>query len=126
LINSLEITIWGRDFSLPIDFDCCDDEEPYSTQKTSLDRLVDNMQWISESKQLVENFCKDKVMGDDANEKKDNIFSYIKPDYIFIKREKKNARVALMCKYRYDQEHGLAIVFAHDGKISVGIQDIIL
>ena len=31
-----------------------------------------------------------------------------------------------MCKYRYDPEHGLAVVFSHEGKVSVGIQDIIL
>jgi len=34
--------------------------------------------------------------------------------------------VAIMCKYKYDIEHGIAIVFFSDGKIEVGTQDIIL
>ena len=31
-----------------------------------------------------------------------------------------------MCKYRYDEEHGLAVVFYSEGKVTVGDQDIIL
>ena len=31
-----------------------------------------------------------------------------------------------MCKYRYDIEHGLAVVFATDGSVTVGLQDFIL
>lgn len=126
MINSLECTIWGREFFLPIDFDCFDDEEPYNAQKNSLEKFLANIQWISESKQLLENFCRDKVLEDDTNEKKDDIFSYIKPDYVFVKREKKNARVALMCKYRYDQEHGLALIFTYKGEVSVARQDDVL
>ena len=32
----------------------------------------------------------------------------------------------MMCKYKYDPEHGMAIVYSADGKVTVGIQDIIL
>ena len=71
--------------------------------------------------------CKIKYLclADNENNRKDNIFSYIKPEYLFVKRED-HPRVALMCKYRYDMEHGLAVVFAADGGITVGTQDIIL
>ena len=31
-----------------------------------------------------------------------------------------------MCKFRYDVEHGLAVVFASDGTVSVGGQDDVL
>ena len=31
-----------------------------------------------------------------------------------------------MCKYRYDEEHGLAVVFDSERKVTVGDQDIIL
>ena len=58
--------------------------------------------------------------------KKDNIFSYVKPDYLFVKNETKYHKVALMCKYRYDEEHGLTVVFDSEGKVTVGDQDIIL
>ena len=69
---------------------------------------------------------REQVQEDADNQKKDNIFSYIKPDYLLIKRDAENPRVAMMCKYRYEPEHGLTVVFPHDGQIVVGIQDIIL
>ena len=65
-------------------------------------------------------------MNDDENPIKDNIFSYIKPECLFVKRDKESSRIAMMCKYRYDLEHGLAVVFSSDGEVTVGMQDIIL
>ncbi len=82
-------------------------------------------EWIVAAKAQVVRFCKEEVLADNENNKKDNIFSYIKPDYLFVKRED-HPRVALMCKYRYDMEHGLAVVFDTDGSVKVGTQDIIL
>ena len=37
-----------------------------------------------------------------------------------------NSKVAVMCNYKFDPEHGLAIIFTHEGKVTVGSQDIIL
>ena len=65
-------------------------------------------------------------MADVSNSNKDNIFTYVKPVNIFVKHEEVNPRVAIMCKYRYDMEHGLAVVFMHDEKIIVGNEDIII
>ena len=85
-----------------------------------------HLEWLQKARKQVEIYCKRDVEADDKNYKKDNIFSYIKPEYLFVKHDEVHPRVALMCKYRYDLEHGLAIVFSADGDVSVGIQDIIL
>ena len=81
--------------------------------------------FLGEYRNAVEKYCRDLLIEDVDNGKKDNIFSYVKPEYLFVKHEDK-PRVAIMCKYRYDMEHGLAVVFSADGDISVGPQDIIL
>jgi hypothetical protein len=65
-------------------------------------------------------------MEDKGNQKKDNIFSYVKPEYLFVEHDNETPRIALMCKCRYELEHGLAVVFSTDGDVDVGIQDIIL
>ena len=83
-------------------------------------------EWLDKAKIAVEKYCKDSVMADCENTKKDNPFSYVKPEFLFVHRDKKRPRVLLVCKYRYDIEHGLAVVFFTDGDISVGPQDIIL
>lgn len=126
LIEFLEITIWGRLFTLPVEYDCYEGEEITEAQIQALKQFRTHTEWIEQSKSAVENYCKEQVMSDDENNKKDNIFSYIKPECLFVKRDKENPRIALMCKYRYDLEHGLAVVFSSYGEVAVGLQDIIL
>jgi len=105
---------------------CYENEEVTTVQIQALKRFVAHPEWIKQSKSIVEKYCKKQVMEDAENSKKSNIFSYIKPDYLLVKRDTINPRVALMCDYRYDEEHGLAVVFSSDGEVTVGIQDIIL
>ena len=126
LIEFLEKTIGGRLFPLPVEYDCYEGEEITEAQIQALKQFRTHTERIEQSKSAVENYCKEQVMSDDENNKKDNIFSYIKPECLFVKRDKENPRIALMCKYRYDLEHGLAVVFSSDGEVAVGPQDIIL
>ena len=126
MIDSIKISIWGRDFILPILYNCYAGEKVTKSQIKALNMFVQNDGLIEKSKKYVEDYCRSEVMADVNNSNKDNIFTYVKPVNIFVKHEKINPRVAIMCKYRYDTEHGLAVVFMHDGKIIVGNEDIII
>lgn len=126
LIKELKTVIWDREFTLPIVYDCYKGEVVTEEQVAAVRNFVNNPQWVVKSKGMVESFCHDDLINDPNNQKKNNIFSYVVPESIFVKRDDSNPRVAIMCKYRYDMEHGLAVVFSHDGNIKVGLQDIIL
>lgn len=126
MTKEIQITIWGRSFSLPVKFDCYSGEQVTKEQVEALENFENHPEWISNAKPVVETFCSKKVAEDLENQKKDNIFSYLKPDYLFIKRDSRSPRVAIMCKYRYDMENGLAVVFSNSGSASVGLQDSIL
>lgn len=126
MIESLETTIWGRKFTLPVEYDCYEGEEVTKAQIQALKNFRSHTEWIEKSRSIVEKYCREQVMSDEENTKKDNIFSYIKPECLFVKRDKENPRIAMMCKYRHDLEHGLAVVFSSDGEVTVGMQDIIL
>ena len=126
MIKTLNIEIWGRDFSLDVEYDCYAGEEITAKQVEAVKKIYNNPSWFEKAKKHVVAFCEDEVNSDDENQKKDNIFSYVKPEAIFVKRDDKKSRIALMCKYRYDPEHGLAVVFDCDGNVEVGIQDIII
>ena len=125
MTNEISMIIWGREFILPIEYRCYDDEPVSKELQNAVDVLRNHPEWVERAKNAVEKYCRDLVIEDVDNGKKDNIFSYVKPEYLFVKHEDK-PRVAIMCKYRYDMEHGLAVVFSSDGDISVGPQDIIL
>ena len=126
LTSSQTITIWGRSLTIPILYDCYAGESVTPEQINTIKHLFSHTDWIETAKKQVELYCRECVDEDDENQKKDNIFSYIKPESFFVKRDKDRPRVALLCKYRYDIEHGLAIVFSADGHITIGPQDIIL
>ena len=126
MINSVEMVIWGREFTLPIEYDCYEGEKITKAQTQALELFKTHTDWIEQSKSFLEEYCNEQVISDDENNKKDNIFSYIKPECLFVKRENVKPRIALLCKYRYDLEHGIAVVFSADGNISIGTQDIIL
>ena len=125
MIKHIEICIWGRNFSIPVDYNCYAGESLLPEQTDAINAFLNHPEWIEKARRSVEHYCREQVMEDVENCKKDNIFSYIKPQGIFVRHEKR-PRIALMCKYRYDIEHGVAVVFAADGSVTVGPQDIIL
>ena len=126
MIKILNGEIWGREFSLNVVYDCYAGEKITSDQIEAVERLSKHLFWLNKAKEEVVKYRKAEVEDDKENQKKDNIFSYIKPEAFFVKRDDLKSRIALMCKYRYDPEHGLAIVFDRNGNITIGPQDIIL
>ena len=126
MIKEINLTIWGREFSLPIIYECYDCETITEEQQKAAESFAAHPERIDSVKHKVEDYCKEKVLDDSENENKDNIFSYVKPERLLVKHDQISPRTALMCKYRYDQEHGLAVVFNTDGSTVVGSQDIII
>ena len=126
MTDTVKLNIWNREFFLSVIYDCYKGEKITNKQIDAFEFFLKHSEWIDSSKSKVEAYCSSSVLEDEENEKKDNIFSYVKPDCIFVKRDEKHPRVAIMCKYRYDPEHGLAIVFSKDGEVTVGSQDLIL
>ena len=125
MINKININIWNRDFELPIEYDCFSNEKVTGAQINAVNVFLKNKAMLDKAKSSIEEYCKKELNDDKENKNKDNIFTYIIPHYIYVKRDDK-PRVAIMCKYKYDMEHGLAVVFHQNGKIEVGLQDIIL
>ncbi len=114
--------IWGREYNLEVRYYGMNENSISQSQTILLNKLIENKIWIETSKKEVENYCKEKV-SEDKSRTIEKIFDYIKPDYIFVDC---GSNISIMCKYLYDLEHGLAIVFDSDGKIIIGSQDVIL
>lgn len=82
MIKELNLSIWERAFLLPVEYDCYDDEIVTDTQKNAVKMMAMHSEWIVSAKARVECFCKEQVLADNENNRKDNIFSYIKPEYL--------------------------------------------
>ena len=53
----------------------------------------------------------------------ENVFKYVVPEKVYVTRD---CRVAIMCRYKFDLEHGIAVVFKNGQFEQIGAQDIVL
>ncbi len=122
-----DFTIWGRELPIKITYDCFEGEEITEVQKETYEQFIGNMESIfAEAYEMFKNYCFEfyKEQMDDEFE---NIFRYIKPKELYIKRSSTGKKIAgLLCNFKFDLEHGL-VAYIEDGKVTkVDTQDIIL
>lgn len=118
------INVWGRDFKLEIIFDVCKGEEILDNQYIALSEFLKNKDLLLNDSTPVKEFCiKDR--GEEVGKSIDNIFKYVIPASIYVKRETGKRVVALLCNYKFDLEHGIAIVFENEKIREIGDQDIV-
>ena len=122
--NSVNLNIWGRDFELNIVFQNFPGEEVTVQQKNVVDSLhsID----FNESLELVKDYIMKYNSEDLGGAEITNIFKYVIPKSVLIPRESEKRVTALMCNYKFDMEHGMAVVYENEKYKAVGPQDIIL
>ena len=121
-----KISIWGREFDLRVVFDCFDDEEVLPIQEQALKSFLKANAAIEDSKKQVENYILNDDYAELETDSIDNIFKFVIPTDIYIPRTPETRTAALLCNYRFDEEHGIAIVFENERFKEIGTQDIVL
>ena len=116
------INLWGRDFSLPVYYECDSDQGVLDIQKEAKDALLASWDIVEDSKEAIEDYCLERD-GDQIEGPITNIFRYVIPTSIVILRSDDARKTALMCNYRFDPEHGLAAVFENEQLTTVVPQD---
>lgn len=121
-----KISIWGREFDLKVVFDCFDDEEILPIQEQALKSFLKADAAIEDSKKQVESYILNDDYAELETDSIDNIFKFVIPTDIYIPRTPETRTAALLCDYRFDEEHGIAIVFENERFKEIGTQDIVL
>lgn len=120
-----KLLIWNREFDLRVVFDSYD-EEVLPIQEQALKEFLKAENTIQESKNQLEKYILNDEYAEIEGDSIDNIFKYVIPTDIYIPRTSETRTVALLCDYRFDEEHGLAIVFENEHFKEIGEQDIVL
>lgn len=94
--------------------------------KFAVKLFLDNTQNIDLSLDSIKEYCLTSNREDILENCIDNIFKYISPKYIFVPRENDKRVIAVMCNYKFDMEHGIAVIFENEQFSKIGKQDIIL
>lgn len=123
--NMQEMIVWGRNFELDIDFDCFPGEDISDMQRLALEKFIETG-CVNEVETEIKDYCLRKNRDEIKEESIENIFRYVIPESIYVVNESEKRIVALMCEYKFDIEHGLAIVFENEHLQAIGPQDVIL
>ena len=116
-----QFKIWGRELALDLVYDCYQGESITASQKEAYNCFCQHLDLLDSCKAKVEEYCKKDHPDIDT----ENIFRFVMPQAIFIQRAD-NHVVGIMCAYKFDIEHGLAIVFRNETFDQIGPQDLIL
>lgn len=125
-MTSLTREIWGRDLDLEVHFEDLDDEGIDDAQWDAYGRIVCAWDVLNESLRALKEYCIEQSPDEFSGEALDNVFRFAIPKNLFIPRVDEQRVVALMCDYRFDPEHGIAIVFVNEALAEIGPQDIVL
>lgn len=123
-MSKIVLQIWGREFELSIVYECYPGEEILDSQRTEFE-LLTTADIIDTSLESVKEYVI-RTASSQVDTPIENIFKYVLPKSIFVPHNKKTPSVAIMCNYKFDMEHGIAVVFESGKYKRVGTQDIVL
>ncbi len=124
-MSNVSMTIWGRMLNLSVAFDCYENEEVLPEQTEALDRLIGSGA-IEDSRTAVENYCLKKNQQEIGESSITNIFKYVMPYSLYVRRSVSSDRyVGLVCRYRFNPEDGLVVLFKNEKICDIGTTDIL-
>jgi hypothetical protein len=121
--KKVALNLWDRDFQLKVVFDCFGGEDILEEQVTALEEFLRTD--TSKSLDQIKTHCL-KKNGKEIGDNIDNIFKYVIPRSLYIPRKQKKPTVAILCDYKFDMEHGIAIVFEGKTISTICNPDVIL
>ena len=121
MINK-DFKIWGRTLSLEVIYDVYDDEEILSGQVEALNLFLEKAEELLSDSSAIEKYCVENSNGE-ISTPVDNIYKYVMPSALYILRETDHRTVALLCDFKFDEEHGCSLVFENEQFVRVCSQD---
>lgn len=116
------IKVWGREFSLKVIYEALKGEEVLEEQNRALDAFIAKTENLLSDTKAIEKYCVEKSNGK-IEGPVDNIFKYVIPTRIYVMRDKKLRKVALLCNYKFDEESGCALVFENEKLVDICTQE---
>ena len=117
-----KIAVWGREFELKVVFDVYTGEDVLNEQKEAMDAFLSVSDTLLSDDKEIKQYCVDNNKNE-VGDSIENIFRYVIPTALLIKRNTEEHVVALLCNYRFDEEHGLALVYENEKLVLIGSQD---
>ena len=125
-----ELNFGGRKFKVRISYDNYEGEKITKNQRNTKDSIK-NIDFKGSFKSLRkfihDNNERDLNEFDRSDSKIKNPFRYVKPTSVLVPKDQKNSSTFhILCNYRFDPEHGIAITYENGKPKKVVHQDYVL
>jgi hypothetical protein len=120
------IQIWGRKMEIEIRYESYPNDPVIAEQQIAAKMILDNPDIFNDALDDVKTYCKENCNNMIQETAIENVFQYVLPEALYVEQNREKRSVALMCNYKFDEEHGIAVVFENEHFVQVGPQDIIL
>lgn len=125
-MSKIQMNIWGREFNLEVYFKKYQGKELTEMQKESYESFVEKNVVNEQSLKKLTSFI-EKEYKDNLQERNiENIFKYVIPKMIYVPNKSQKRTVALLCNFKFENEHGLALVYENEKLANIVLQDEIL
>ena len=112
LMNKMTITVWGRKFELDVIYKTFSSKEATTLQYEAA-KMFCKKEEFNDALSQIKKYVIDNGGSENGVRNIDNIFKYVMPRCIYV--PKANQRVvAILCDYRFDPEHGIAVVYENE------------
>lgn len=119
------MTIWNRAFSLPVDYERYPGETVLDSQREAFAQLEAHPEELEAALESLKQYVRKTREDGRPEENIENIFRYVIPKSIFLPHTK-TPTAAILCRYKFDIEHGLAVLFEHGKFQKICPQDAVL
>ncbi len=123
-MSKVKVSIWGREFELGVSYQNFPGEIVTENQRNTLS-AVPSVDYDA-AKTGVEGYIRKFFSAELGNERLDNIFRFVMPKSVLITRTEGTRVFAIMCNFKLDMEHGIAVIYEDEQLKAVGPQDLIL
>lgn len=123
-MNKVNVQIWGRDFELGISYQNYPGEDITENQLKTLTE-VPAVNYDA-AKAGVEGYIRKFFASELRDDNLDNIFRFVMPKSVLIPRTETSGTFAIMCNFKLDMEHGIAVIYEDGEYKTAGPQDLIL
>lgn len=125
-MTSRRVDLWGKRFLLEVEYETYDGDEVLSEQVRAVERLLAAWDVVEASLDRLKEYCLSESPEEIASDHIDDIFRYVVPTTLYALRDEDARVVSLLCEYRFDPEHGIALRFEDEKLAEIGTQDIAL
>lgn len=125
-MTSRRVDLWGKRFFLDVEYEAYDGDEVLPEQVGAVERLLAAWDVLEASLDRLKEYCLSESPEEIASDHIDDIFRYVVPTTLYALRDEDARVVSLLCEYRFDPEHGIALRFENEKLVEIGTQDIAL